>query len=158
MLPKDHYKVFRALTVAGKIDRAELLQRLGFPSNTRDRDLLNPLCSIAQFRHLRGCCTITNRNKFTQDIAHFLLVRYYMLCGVQPEKHLATGSKDRCFRFFKAGLSTYQDEWHPARNPLFCDGCQHFDAGLRYSGSYDRERRRGKLPPLLRRYFDPLFA
>ena len=56
-LPKDHYKVFRALTAAGKVDRGELLQRLGLPVNTRDRDLPRPLCSITQFRHLRsGSC------------------------------------------------------------------------------------------------------
>jgi RNA-directed DNA polymerase len=56
-LPKDHYKVFRALTAAGKVDRAELLQRLGLPVNTRDRDLPHPLCSMTQFRHLRsGSC------------------------------------------------------------------------------------------------------
>jgi len=53
LLPNDHYKVYRALTVAGKIDRDELLQRLGLPVNTRDRDLPRPLCSIAHFRHLR---------------------------------------------------------------------------------------------------------
>lgn len=52
-LPEDHYKVFRALTVAGKIDRAELLERLGLPANARDRDLPRPLCSIAEFRRLR---------------------------------------------------------------------------------------------------------
>lgn len=52
-LPEDHYKVFRALTVAAKIDRAELLERLGVPANTRDRDLQRPLCSIAEFRSLR---------------------------------------------------------------------------------------------------------
>jgi RNA-directed DNA polymerase len=56
-LPEDHYKVFRALTAAGKVDRGELLQRLGFPVNTRDRDLPRPLCSITQFRDLRsGSC------------------------------------------------------------------------------------------------------
>ena len=53
-LPEDHYKVFRALTVAGKIDRAELLRRLGLPCNARDRDLPRPLCSITQFRELRA--------------------------------------------------------------------------------------------------------
>jgi len=53
-LSEDHYKVFRALAVAGKVDRGELLQRLGFPANTRDRDLPRPLCSIVQFRHLRA--------------------------------------------------------------------------------------------------------
>jgi RNA-directed DNA polymerase len=53
-LPEDHYKVFRALTVAGKIDRADLLTRLGLPSNARDRDLPRPLCSITQFRNLRS--------------------------------------------------------------------------------------------------------
>lgn len=52
-LPLDHYKVFKALTVAGKVDRAELLNRLGLPSNAQDRDLKRPLCSVAQFRRLR---------------------------------------------------------------------------------------------------------
>ncbi len=52
-LPQDHYKVFRALTVAAKIDRAELLDRLGIPVNTRDRDLPRPLGSIIDFRNLR---------------------------------------------------------------------------------------------------------
>jgi RNA-directed DNA polymerase len=54
-LSEDHYKVFRALTAAGKVDRGELLPRLGFPVNTRDRDLPRPLCSITQFRDLRSC-------------------------------------------------------------------------------------------------------
>ena len=53
-LPEDHYKVFRALTATGKINRAELLQRLGFPSNVRDRNLPRPLCSIVEFRKLRA--------------------------------------------------------------------------------------------------------
>ena len=53
LLPEDHYKVFRALTAAGKVDRGELLRRLGFPANVRDRDLPRLLCSITQFRHLR---------------------------------------------------------------------------------------------------------
>lgn len=60
-LPEDHYKVFKALTAAGKIDRAELLQRLGFPSNTRDRDLPRPLCSIAQFRNMRAAVSGSSR-------------------------------------------------------------------------------------------------
>ncbi len=56
-LPEDHYKVFRALAVAGKVDRGELLQRLGLRVNVRDRDLPRPLCSISQFRQLRsGSC------------------------------------------------------------------------------------------------------
>lgn len=54
LLLKDHYKVFRALTVAGKVDRGELLQLLGFPVNARDRDLPRMLCSIVEFRHLRA--------------------------------------------------------------------------------------------------------
>ena len=53
-LPEDHYKVFRALAVAAKIDRAELLERLGFPASARDRDLPRPLGSIAEFRGLRA--------------------------------------------------------------------------------------------------------
>lgn len=53
-LPEDHYKVFRALTVAAKIDRAELLDQLGIPANARDRDLPRPLGSIADFRNLRA--------------------------------------------------------------------------------------------------------
>lgn len=48
--------------------------------------------------HLGGCCTITDRNKFSQDMGHFLLARHYMLGGAQPEKHLATGSWDRNHR------------------------------------------------------------
>lgn len=60
-LPEDHYKVFRALTVAGKVDRAELLQRLGLPSNTRDRDLPRPLCSIARFRDLRASLSSSSK-------------------------------------------------------------------------------------------------
>jgi hypothetical protein len=56
-LPEDHYKVFRALTVAGKIDRADLLTRLGLPSNSRDRDLPRPLRSIAEFRTLRSAAS-----------------------------------------------------------------------------------------------------
>jgi hypothetical protein len=55
--PEDHYKVFRALTVAGKIDRADLLTRLGLPSNARDRDLPCPLCSITDFRTLRSAAS-----------------------------------------------------------------------------------------------------
>ena len=53
-LPEDHYKVFRALTVAAKMDRAELLGRLGIPVNARDRNLPRPLGSIADFRNLRA--------------------------------------------------------------------------------------------------------
>lgn len=53
-LSEDHYKVFRALTVAAKIDRAELLNRLGIPANARDCDLPRPLGSIADFRNLRA--------------------------------------------------------------------------------------------------------
>ncbi len=60
-LPDDHYKVFRALTVAGKIDRAELLELLGHPSNARDHDLPRPLCSIAQFRHLRAATSRSSK-------------------------------------------------------------------------------------------------
>ena len=71
-MPEDHYKVFRALTVAGKIARVELLQRLGIPSNTRDRDLPRPLCSIAQFRHLRaaasGSSKLVSRHSGKQGI------------------------------------------------------------------------------------------
>lgn len=71
-LPEDHYKVFRALTVAGKIDRAELLKRLALPSTARDRDLNRPLCSIAQFRHLRstapGSCKLVSTHTGTQGI------------------------------------------------------------------------------------------
>jgi RNA-directed DNA polymerase len=53
-LPEDHYKVFRALAVAGKVDRGELLRRLDFPANARDRELPRPLCSIIQFHDLRS--------------------------------------------------------------------------------------------------------
>ena len=60
-LPEDHYKVFRALTTAGKIDRAELLRRLGFPSNARDRELPRPLCSIVKFRHLRAASSDSSK-------------------------------------------------------------------------------------------------
>jgi len=60
-LPEDHYKVFRALTVAGKIDRADLLTRLGIPPNARDRDLPRPLCSIADFRNLRSTASGSSR-------------------------------------------------------------------------------------------------
>ena len=56
-LPDDHYKVFRALSVAGKIDRAELLNQLGLPANARDRDLPRPLCSIPEFRRLRSAAS-----------------------------------------------------------------------------------------------------
>lgn len=52
-LPEDHYKVFRALTASAKMDRAELLVRLGIASNARDRDLPRPLGSSASFRKLR---------------------------------------------------------------------------------------------------------
>lgn len=72
MLPEDHYKVFRALTVAGKIDRAELLERLGLPANARDRDLPRPLCSVAEFRRLRnsapGSPKFVNRHTGTKGI------------------------------------------------------------------------------------------
>jgi RNA-directed DNA polymerase len=53
-LPDDHYAVFKALTRADKIDRGELLRRLGNAPNTRDRDLPRPLCSIHEFRRLRN--------------------------------------------------------------------------------------------------------
>lgn len=52
-LPDDHFHVYEALTRAGKIDRAELLGRLGFPPNARDRSLPRVLCSVARFRALR---------------------------------------------------------------------------------------------------------
>ena len=72
MLPDDHYAVFRALTVAAKIERGELLQRLGYSANSRDRDLRRPLCSISHYRDLRsgspGTGPLVHRYKATQGI------------------------------------------------------------------------------------------
>jgi hypothetical protein len=72
--PEDHYKVFRALTVAGKIDRADLLTRLGLPSNARDRDLPCPLCSITDFRTLRSAAMAANLSMLELDTAVHAIV------------------------------------------------------------------------------------
>ena len=60
-LPDDHYKVFRALTQAAKLDRGELLRGLGIKASTRDRDLPRPLCSVAKYRLLRASARPGNR-------------------------------------------------------------------------------------------------
>jgi len=52
-LPDDHYKVFRALTAYAKMDRADLLSRLGLKPNTKDKDLPQPLCAMAEYRKHR---------------------------------------------------------------------------------------------------------
>lgn len=60
-LPLDHYKVFRALTRPGKIDRAELLTRLGYCPKIRDCELPRPLCSVECFRRLRKSASVNSK-------------------------------------------------------------------------------------------------
>jgi hypothetical protein len=71
-LPDDHYAVFKALTRADKIDRGELLRRLGRAPSTRDSDLPRPLCSIQEFRTLRsasgGASKLVQHNAGTKGI------------------------------------------------------------------------------------------
>lgn len=52
-LPEDHFTVFSRLTKFSTVNRQALLRRLGYPPNSRDRDIKKrPICSITQFRNL----------------------------------------------------------------------------------------------------------
>ncbi len=72
-----------------RFDTLKLLRKVATLDSATKKSFDDVLALIGR---LRACCTIIDRNKSSQDIGHFLLARYYILCGARPEKHLATGS------------------------------------------------------------------